>query len=70
MARIRKALVAGAGAGIAAAIAVLAKGGHLDRDTLGQALGAFVVAAAPVVWATYKVRNAGSDIGSTGSTVR
>lgn len=70
MARIRKALVAGAGAGIAAAAAVLAKSPNLDRTTLGQAAGAFIVAAVPVVWATYRVRNSGSDIGPTGSVVR
>jgi hypothetical protein len=70
MARIRKALVAGLGAGVAAAVAVLVKGGSLDRDTIGQALGAFIVAAVPVGLATYSARNAGSDIGVTGSTVR
>lgn len=70
MKRIRKAVVAGVIAGIAAAIAVLAKAGSFDRDTIGQALGAFIAAAVPAVWATYKVRNSGSDIGATGSTVR
>jgi hypothetical protein len=68
MARIRKALVAGFGAGLAAGVAVLAKAGNFDRDTLAQAAGAFIVAAVPVFWATYATRNAGSDIGVTGST--
>ncbi len=57
MARIRKAIVAGAGAGIAAAAAVLAKSPNLNRDTIGQAAGAFIVAAVPAAWLTWRVPN-------------
>lgn len=57
LATIKKALVAGIGAGLAAAVGVLAKAGKLDQDTIGQALGAFAVAAAAVGWATWKARN-------------
>lgn len=70
MARIRKAVVAGVMAGVATAAGVVFKAGNLDRDTIGQALGAFVAAGVPVAIATYKTRNAGSDIGPTGSTIR
>lgn len=57
MKRIRKAVMAGAGAGVAAAAAVLAKSPNLDRATLGQAAGAFLVAAVPVAWATWRIPN-------------
>jgi hypothetical protein len=60
LARIRKAVVAGVIAGAGAAISVLAKGGGFDRDTVSQALGAFVAAAAVAVWATWRVPNAPS----------
>jgi hypothetical protein len=54
LARIRKAVTAGLGAGIAAAVALVAKAGwHFDNATLSQALGAFVAAAAAVGWATW-----------------
>lgn len=58
MKRIRKALIAGAGAGIAPAAAVLAKAEKFDSATISQAIGAFIAAAAVVGWATYRVPNA------------
>lgn len=58
MARVRKALVAAAGAGLAAGIAVLVKGGTADSATIWQALGAFVAAAIPVGLATWRAPNA------------
>jgi len=65
LARIRKAVVAGLGAGIGAATTVLANAGwHLDSATVSQALGAFVTAAAALGWATWRVENAGSVNGS------
>lgn len=64
--RIRKAIVAGVGAGGSAAVAVVAKGlsDGLSAELVGQALGAFVIAAVPVGWAAYKVRNARTVDGS------
>jgi ABC-type transport system involved in cytochrome bd biosynthesis fused ATPase/permease subunit len=57
--RIRKAVVAGVTAGVAAAIALLAKSGwSLDQATVSQAVGAFVAAAAVAAWATWRVPNA------------
>jgi uncharacterized membrane protein (UPF0136 family) len=60
MARIRKAVVAGLGAGVAAGAAVLFKAGALDDTTIGQALGAFAAAAVAVGWATWRAPNAGT----------
>lgn len=60
LARIRKALIAGGGAGVTAAFSVAAKAGHLDRATVSQALGAFVFSAALVGWAAWRVPNAAS----------
>lgn len=57
LARIRKAVVAGLGGGIAPAAAVLAKATAIDRATVGQALGAFLVGAAALGWATWRVPN-------------
>jgi hypothetical protein len=58
LARVRKAVIAGAGAGAAAGLAVLGKADQLDRDSVGQALGAFLVAAAVTAFATLRVPNA------------
>jgi high-affinity Fe2+/Pb2+ permease len=58
LARIKKAVVAGLGAGVAAAIPVIWKSGKLDGDTISQAIGAFVAAAALVGWATWGAKNA------------
>lgn len=58
MARVRKALVAAVTAGLAAGIAVLVKAGTVDNTTIGQAAGAFAVAAIAAGLATWKVPNA------------
>lgn len=59
LARIRKAVVAGVGAGGAAAIALLAKSGwQLTSTNISQAIGAFAAAAAVAAWATWRVPNA------------
>jgi uncharacterized membrane protein YjjB (DUF3815 family) len=58
MARVRKALVAAVTAGLAAGIAVLVKAGAIDDTTVGQAIGAFAVAAIAAGLATWKVPNA------------
>lgn len=57
LARIRKALIAGLGAGVAAGIGALATAGALTRDEFSKALGVGIVAAATVGWATYRVPN-------------
>ncbi len=57
MSKVRKALVAAGGAGVAAAAAYLASAGKVDGSTLGQAGVAFLVAAIPVGWATWATPN-------------
>lgn len=57
MERIRKALIAGLGAGLSAGIGVLVNGGT-GRDNLSLAVGSAVVAAAVTGWATWRVPNA------------
>lgn len=59
LARIRKAVVAGLGAGVGAAVAVVAKSGwHVDSTTVSQALAALILAGVPVGWAAWRVPNA------------
>lgn len=61
---IRKALVAGFGAGIGAAAAVLLKAGQLDSTTISQALAALIVAGVPIGWATWRTENKKTPAGS------
>lgn len=57
--KIKKALVAGAGAGIGAAMVYLQSHSFkLDAETVGGAAVAFIVAGAPVGWATWRATNA------------
>jgi hypothetical protein len=59
MARIRKAVVAGVGAGLTAAITLLASSGvPTNADEVGQLAGAFLAGALPVAWATWRIPNA------------
>lgn len=59
LARIRKAVVAGLGAGIGAAVAVEAQAGwHVDSTTFSHALAALIIAGVPVGWATWRTPNA------------
>ena len=58
LARIRKALVAGLGAGIAAGVSALVTSGALTKDEVSKALGVGLVAAAGTGWATWRVENA------------
>lgn len=58
LARVRKAVIAGLGAGVAAAVAIAAKADTVDRETVSQMVGAFVVAGAVMGWATWRVPNA------------
>jgi len=59
LARIRKAAVAGATAGVGSAIAVIAKANwHLDETTVSQALAAAIAVGGPVAWSTWRVPNA------------
>jgi hypothetical protein len=61
--RIRKSILAGVGAGIAAAgtliVKALTEGGlsKIDSPLLGAAVGAFVAAAVPVGWAVWRAPN-------------
>lgn len=65
LARIRKAVTAGLGAGLGSATTVLVKAGwHLDSTTVSQALAALILAGVPVGWATWRIENAGSVNGS------
>jgi uncharacterized membrane protein YjjB (DUF3815 family) len=57
LARVRKAVTAGLGAGFAAGFGVLFEAGAPNRDQVSKAIGAFVVAAAVVGWATWRVPN-------------
>lgn len=57
LARIRKAAVAGFGAGVAAGIGALTQASPLDRAAVSQAIGTAVVAAAAVGWTTWRVPN-------------
>lgn len=58
IARIRKAVIAGLGAGVAAGVGALATTGTLNRDEFSKALGVALVAAAGTAWATWRVPNA------------
>lgn len=59
MVRIRKALVAAFGAGVAAGLPVFwdASPGGLTADEVGAVAAAFAAAAAAVGWATWRVPN-------------
>lgn len=59
LARVRKAVVAGLGAGVGAAVAVIAKANwQLDSATISQAIAAAIAVGGPVAWATWRVPNA------------
>jgi hypothetical protein len=58
LARIRKSVVAGGGAGVAAFTAALVTAPAFTRDEVSKALGLGLVAAAGTAWATWRVRNA------------
>lgn len=58
IARIRKAVIAGVGAGLAAAVGALVEAGGVSEDTVAKAIGVGVAAGVSVGWATYRVPNA------------
>jgi fucose permease len=68
--RARKSIVAGLGAGLTAVGSTFVFTGAPTKDDVSKALGVFIVGFGVTAWATFKTRNAGSDIGPTGSTVR
>jgi len=57
LARIRKAVVAGIGAGLAAGVGALATSGAPTKDEFSKALGVGIVAAITVGYATFRVPN-------------
>jgi hypothetical protein len=67
LARIRKAVVAGVGAALAAFVSALVQSateGVINRDEVAKGIGVAIVAGVTVGWATYKVRNVGTVNGS------
>lgn len=56
-ARIRKAVIAGVGAGLAAAVGALVEAGGVTEDTVYKAIGVGVAAGVTVGVATYRVPN-------------
>jgi hypothetical protein len=58
LARARKAVMAGVGAGVAAVVATLTNGVTLDADGVAKLAGIFLAAAIPVGWATWRIPNA------------
>lgn len=57
VAHIRKALIAGAGAALAAAVGALVEAGSITEDTVAKAIGVGVAAGVSVGWATWRVPN-------------
>lgn len=57
LARIRKALIAGVGAGLAAGFGAVATAGALTQEEVSRALGVGVAAAVTVGWTAWKVPN-------------
>lgn len=67
LARIRKAVVAGVGAGLAAFVAAIVQSateGVVNRDEVSRAIGMGLAAGVTVGAATYKIRNPGTVNGS------
>lgn len=58
LARIRKSVIAGLGAGVAAGIGALSTAGALTEEEFSKTLGVALVAAAGTAWATWRVPNA------------
>ncbi len=58
LARIRKAAIAGVGAGLAAGFGAIVTSGALTSDEVTKALGVAVAAAAATAWATWRIPNA------------
>jgi hypothetical protein len=58
LARIRKAVIAGLGAGIAAGVGALTIAGAPTKDQVSKALGVALIAAVGTGWATWRAPNA------------
>lgn len=68
LARIKKSLVAGVGAGVSAALTYqITIGFKLDGESIGATVGALFAAGVPVGWAAWKAKNA-PGYGSTVQT--
>lgn len=67
--RVRKSLIAGLGAGLTAVGSTIVLTGAPTKDDVSKAIGVFIVGFGVTALATFRVRNAGSDIGPTGSTL-
>lgn len=61
LAKIRKALIAGLGAGIAAGVGALTIAGAPTKDQVSKALGVALVAAVGTGWATWRTENAKAE---------
>ncbi|MCY1141392.1 hypothetical protein OWR29_25620 [Actinoplanes sp. Pm04-4] len=66
LARIRKAVVAGLGAGITTGVGALVVAGNMSRENVSQAIGVGITAAATVGWATWRAPNAKQPLASGG----
>lgn len=58
IARVRKAVIAGVGAGAAAFVGALVVAGAPTKDEVSKALGVGLVAAVGTAWTTWRVPNA------------
>ncbi|XVU25826.1 hypothetical protein ACQPZJ_01840 [Actinoplanes sp. CA-054009] len=58
IARIRKAVIAGLGAGISTGVGALVVAGTLNSEEVSKAIGVGVAAAVSVGWATWRTPNA------------
>ena len=56
--KVRKAVIAGLGAGVAAGVGALMRSGSMTSEDISNAIGVGVAAAVAIGWATWRVPNA------------